>query len=328
MSTEPETEAIPGNLKGAAIQTVEDAIFTRELDDLLKDAEAMRMEHMKRAQTRNLAAIACGIVAVLAAGGGFGWFFLMQGTLIKAVACVALALAVPMLLARWAQKPLQDYAARYKTDFLPRMGRLLGGLAFHPTRGISSKILPKTGIVPQHQQYRAEDCFMGTYKGIKIVFSEAHLYVQQKEIFDGIFVLLELAGPHFEGHTIVTSDDAAIKQWRATRWQKFSSVLINNPAYITKFQMFSTNAEKAPDYVGDAFLKELSEMMDMFDNAPISAALFGRKYVFISIPCRANMFEPSHLHMPITTKTHALRCKREIEQIMSIIDILNLYKTE
>ena len=69
-------------------------------------------------------------------------------------------------------------------------------------------------------------------------------------------------------------------------------------------------------------------MGELFDDAPLSASFFGGKYLFIAIPYEKDMFEPSSVMMPVTTKEHALTCKKEIEQIISIIDILELYEAK
>ena len=40
------------------------------------------------------------------------------------------------------------------------------------------------------------------------------------------------------------------------------------------------------------------------------------------------MFEASNMYVPVATKQHALQCKKEIEQILEIIDLFELYKTD
>ena len=73
-------------------------------------------------------------------------------------------------------------------------------------------------------------------------------------------------------------------------------------------------------------LKELYEASVVFDEAELSAAFFGGKYVFLMIPYKGDMFEASNMHVPVATKQHAMHCKKEIEQILEIIDVFDLYK--
>ena len=44
------------------------------------------------------------------------------------------------------------------------------------------------------------------------------------------------------------------------------------------------------------------------------------------IPYKGDMFEASNIHIPVATKQHAMQCKREIEQILEIIDVFDLYQ--
>ena len=44
------------------------------------------------------------------------------------------------------------------------------------------------------------------------------------------------------------------------------------------------------------------------------------------IPYESDMFEPSDLFVPVQTKTQAMQCKKEIEQLLEIIDVFDLYK--
>jgi hypothetical protein len=44
------------------------------------------------------------------------------------------------------------------------------------------------------------------------------------------------------------------------------------------------------------------------------------------IPNKGDMFEPSSMFVPVSTKQHALNCKKEIERILEIIDVFEIYK--
>lgn len=309
------------------VRTLEDTKFSMDVDKLIGEAEDKRLRYMRQSRTRGGISLTFGILAVMVGGGGFGWFFLMEGDLAKALACILLGGGVTFLLNLWAQMPLRAYRKDFKINFMPQMAKLLGRLQFHPARGISAKILPRTGIVPSYEEYHAEDCFMGRYKGVKIIMSEARLKRKKDKVFDGIFVMLEIPQANFSGHTIITNDERAIKSWRQSRWQKFQDVPVTHADYGAHFHVFSTKPEaSAVKLAGDKLLKEMLEMAVLFENAPVSAAFFGGKYVFLSIGYEVDMFEPSQIELPVTTKEHALQCKREIEQILSIVDILEIYE--
>lgn len=303
------------------VQTPEDAKFALDVERLIAGAEDRRLHFMKRYRNRNFLALTLGLLAMTAGGCAFGWYFLMEADLARALGSILLAGAVPVLLGIWARGVLKAYAHDYKNNFLPQMAKILGNLQFYPSRGISAKTLAHSGLLPQHQRYIAEDCFMGRYKGVKILFSEAQLFRGKNIVFDGVLVLLEAPDAAFPGHTIVTSDERAVKSWRTSRWRKFSDMKTSSPY----FQAFSTKPQEAAALVSETLLGELLETSVLFENAPVSAAFFARNRVFLAINHHEDMFEPSNIEMPVATKAHALRCKKEIERILSIVDILELY---
>lgn len=309
---------------------VDEDRFRQNLDGLIFEAEEMRISRMKQHRARGFIAMNLGILFMLIGVGAFGWFFLMMVDIPLALLCLGLSAVPPIALNVWAGRPLKLYAREHKTSFMPKLAKALNGLSFYPERGVSAKILAKLPFLPAFDRYEAEDCFMGTYKGVKVIFSEARLFSKTHKdgaVFDGIFVLLEVPGDVIEGHTIITSNAKMVKAWEKTRWKTMSRVYVSvsNPSW-DRFHIFSTKPESAELMVGERLLKELSEASDIFEGAPISVAMFGQKYIFMMIPNDTDMFEPSNLFVPVTTNQHALQCKKEIEQILEIIDVFDLYQ--
>ena len=304
--------------------------FSVMVERLIRDAEDMRLSFMKRHRTRGNVTMTLGLISLTIGATGFGWFLFMEADILRAVGSMLLAVMIPALLQIWNNGILKDYERSYKREFLPRLAQALGGFKFHPSRGIGRKIIARTGLIPAHDIYEAEDCFLGHYKGVKVLFSEARLKTKKKYIapvFDGVFVLLEIPNAAIEGHTILTADRNAYRMWRSSRWGKLQDVPIStgNKSW-DRFQILSDNPEGAKLFIGERLLKELAEAADIFDNADISASFFKRKFVFLMIPYKGDMFEASNIHIPVATKQHAMQCKREIEQILEIIDVFDLYQ--
>lgn len=314
------------------LQRRDDVRFQHEIELLIKDAEDSRLKYMQQQRGRNLTTLFMSVIFTILGAAGFGYFFLMQGNLVMALISMVIIIVPIALLKGWAALPVKSYMRNYKTDFMPKMADLLGGLKFFPSRGISGKIVRKTGVIPPHEIYKAEDCFMGVYKNVKVIFSEARLYKDKKSkdpVFDGIFVLLETSSKIIEGHTILTADNALAKRASQTIWRKFKhlSIKTDNPSW-NRFQVFSTKPEAAELLVGEKFLKELAEAAEIFNDAPLSAVLFAGKYIFLAIPYDEDMFEASNMHIPVATKRHAMKCKKEIEQLLEIIDVFDVYKAQ
>jgi hypothetical protein len=62
-----------------------------------------------------------------------------------------------------------------------------------------------------------------------------------------------------------------------------------------------------------------------FGDANLSAVLFRGKYIFMMIPHETDMFEASDLYVPVSTQRHALSCKKEIDQLLEMLDVFDLY---
>lgn len=328
----PPAEDLPATPPAPAeeVSRERDQEFANKMDALIADAESMRLNFMKRHRTRGHIVTTVGLISIVIGASGFGWYLLMDGDILRAIVSMLVAIAIPALLYSWSNGILRAYERSYKREFLPRLASALGGFKFHPSRGISAKIISKTGIVPAHDIYTAEDCFMGKYKGVKVLFSEARLLSKAKKhepIFDGVFVLLEIPTAVIEGHTIVTADQGMVRRWRSTRWKKLREVSIKSGnADWDRFSIFSDNPEGAQLIIGEKVLKELAEAADVFDKAALSAAFFRGKFIFMMIPYLGDMFEASNIHLPVATKQHAMQCKREVEQILEIIDVFELYQ--
>lgn len=173
---------------------------------------------------------------------------------------------------------------------------------------------------------------MGRYKGVKVIFSEARLYTKgnrRDPVFSGLFALLEIPQEIFEGHTIITADPSMVARWQHSRWQKLSPVTLS-PAQKShdRFSAFSDQPQEAVSVLGERLIKELAEASEIFDDAALSAVFFRGKYVFLAIPYPHDMFEASNLHVPVTTSQYAMTCKKEVEKLLEIIDVFDLYKSQ
>lgn len=329
--TQQDTSSVElEKMKPSELHRIEESRFDKDMELVIQESEEMRIKRMMQHRTRGFIAANLSILSMLIGVGGFGWYFLMEAQLVPAFSIFLLALVPPLLMGIWAKMPLKTYIKEYKTVFMPKMANALNGMSFHPSRGVSQKILGRLAILPAFDTYKAEDCFMGMYKGVKVIFSEARLYSKSHSegaVFDGIFVLLETPEEVIDGHTIITANTKMVKAFSKTRWKKMNPVhvSVSNPKW-DKFHIYSTKPDSAELMIGEKLIKELAETAEVFDNAQISASLFGKKYIFICIPYDKDMFEASNLFVPVTTKAQALKVKKEIEQLLEIIDIFDVYK--
>lgn len=297
--------------------------FSQKLSDLTSRAEDFRMENMRRYNTRTMMALILGMISLVAGASGFGWFFLMEGNLWKALASIAAAFILPLILQYWAGGPIRAYRRNFKAQFMPVFAKALGNLHFHPKRGISETIIRKSGILPAFDRYQAEDGFIGQSEGVKLIMSEARLFKGGDLVFEGMFALVEVPGAPFEGTTILTANPA-LKQ---ALMRNLNPCPVQNPEYAARLAVFTSNSNPPPVASDERLLKEYYEMSLAFENSPLSAIFWNKRFIFTAIPHEGNMFECSNMFVPITTSTTAKQCRREVEQLLSIMDILKLYKS-
>lgn len=306
------------------IKPAPEAHFSQQMKELMARAEDFRMGKMRRYSARTGVSLILGMILMLAGASGFGWYFLMEGNLIKALGCIALGIALPAWLHYWAGGPIRSYQSEFKTQFMPDLAKTLGNLKFFPSRGISETLVKKSGIIPPFDRYEAEDCFMGRHGEVKLILSEARLSRKKRPIFEGIFVLLDTGADNFEGTTIITADQAL----RQSAAKSLKTCPVANPVYAGRLSVFTNQGNPSPLASDERLLKELYEMSVLFSDAPLSAIFWQKRHIFVAIPHAADMFECSNLFVPVTTQTTAAQCKKEIEQLLSIIDVVKLYQAQ
>lgn len=311
------------------ITFTDDQTFAAQADILIRESEALRMRYMQKSKNMSSLAVMMGLIAMIIAGLGFGWFLLMLGELVKAVACVVIAMCVPLLLSTLSRGPIKAYRRAHKTEFMPKIAKLMGNLSFDPDRAISRDILGKTGVLPPYDVYESEDCFFGRHKGVRMMLAEARLkkYGAPRDAFRGVFVLMETPHKVFEGHTIITADHEAVNKYEHTRWKSLRRVPVRseNPLW-NRFVTLSDRPDDAALFVGEKLFKELAEIADVFGKAPLTAVLFRGAYVFLMIPSKADMFEPSDMLIALPSRNQALATKREIARLVEIIDVLDIFQ--
>lgn len=294
------------------------------LDNLLEEAEEKRLNFMQRHHTFHNIFLTMMVLGALIGGGLFAWLLLVNGQPIIASLCLLVAIIIPAGLHNLADRPIKAYKLYYKNEFLPKLATVIGKLSYSQARGISHNILEKTHIVPKYDDYHAEDCFYGDYKGVKIILSEARLFRKEKMIFNGLFVLMELKEKKFEGISIYTTSRIMAKKLS----EKLDEIALPSPDKLIPLHAYTNKDDNTKLLQDPNLVNELEEMYRLFDDAELSASIFRGKFIFFMIPTVIDMFEAPDVHIPIRTRHGAKKCQKEVKQLLSIIDILELYKNE
>ena len=303
-----------------------------EVKELIQKAEDMRLKNSHSYKFRQSLFY---FVMSLSVGGSacyFVWVFLMGGSFALALGALGAGIVITPLMGYWAKMPLNNYRKTFKSEFMPALAKALGNLHYHPTGGIGMKTMIPSGIIPPHATYGAEDSFRGTFrKNIGLIVSEARMYGKNAKappIFDGLLVYLSVPKGSFKGHTIITSDHNAVKRWANTRWKKFNQIPVQQGIEAGDFRVFTTNDDEGRGLADQDFIELLHKLSHLFGNKPVSSAFYGGSRVLLMIPSDDDMFEPGEIEIPVTSHGYAMKCKREIEQILNIVDVLDVYEAD
>lgn len=80
--------------------------FTAEVKALVRDAENTRLRYMQKRQNRGFITLTIGLISGLAGASAFGWYFLMNGDLLKGAGYAALSVLPYLLPHKWADAPI------------------------------------------------------------------------------------------------------------------------------------------------------------------------------------------------------------------------------
>ena len=92
--------------------------------------------------------------------------------------------------------------------------------------------------------------------------------------------------------------------------------------------VFSDTPDEAVQLADRDLTDLLIRLSVMFDNSTLSAVFYGGNKVLLSIPYKGDMFEPGDIFMPVSTQKDMLKCKKEIEQILEAIEIIDVYEPD
>ncbi len=292
----------------------------------LQELEAIRLD--KRAAFQRRKKLAFPIAAVLTPFFGFVDYWLMF--LRNSGDDTAAGLTIVALggLWGWVSLPKRQYAQAYKTQILPDIARLFGNFDYDVKGKIPMEAMKPSKIVPEHTRYNSEDMFSGEYKGVGIHFSEIDLKKKSGKstvtVFKGLAVFLTQGTKRFHGHTMLIKDQGKIGGWLKKQTSSLQRADLVDPEFEKMFDVFTSDQVEARYLIDPAIIENLKALHKEYGGDKMMAAFYD-DHVLILIGSKINHFEPASIHTPATDPESLLAMKREIGQILSIVDRLSLY---
>ena len=232
----------------------------------------------------------------------------------------------------WVTDPKRKYRNAYKQRILPKLAKLFGDFTYTIGGQIPFHHIWPSKIVPAHDRYESEDHFIGKYKGVDIQFSEIDLKQQRRSknktyyvsIFKGLAVLLEMEGKKFYGHTILDKDKGKMSEWFKEKSSGLKRANLVDPEFEKLFDAYTNDQVEARYLIDPLMIERLKGLYEEYNGERMMAAFFDKK-MLILIESKYNHFEPADLHIPASDPRSILNMKKEIGEILSIVDRLDLY---
>lgn len=233
----------------------------------------------------------------------------------------------------WVTQPRRQYAAEYKKKILPQIAKLFGALSYDIKGRIDMAAMEPSKIIPYHDLYSAEDYFSGIYKGVEIEFSEITLQKKKRDkdgdthyitVFKGLAILLAMKNRRFYGHTILDRERSKLGEWFWQKSKSFKRADLVDPEFEKIFDVFTNDQVEARYLIDPVMIEQLKGLYAEYEGERMYAAFYDSK-MLILIASKHNHFEPAKLEIPATDPQNILSMKKEVGEILSIIDKLDLY---
>jgi len=304
--------------------------FYAECMPELEKLEGIRLDKLAIYNLRKKLATGLSVVLVPAFGYVDFWLLGLQrgdGNSFAGVTVLAMA-----ALWTWVNRPKRSYTKAYKKKILPNLASLFGNFEYQHDGKIDMDQMQPTKIIPHHHKYKSEDYFSGQYKNVAIEFCEMRLTKKKKSgkrtrtvtVFKGLAIHLKFQAKKFYGHTIVQKDQGKLGEWFKEKGSNLKRANLVDPEFEAAFDAYTNDQVEARYLIDPIMIEKIKSLYSEYNGKAISLA-FHDEQMLILIASNHNHFEPANIHTLATTPESLMSMKREIENIISIIDKLSLY---
>lgn len=356
---EPE-EAAPRN-DISDLRNLSDEEFIENCRPALLELEVLRLDKKAAYDFRKMIGLPIVIIMTPIIGYIDYWLlFLSRGDSEGAgLSLMFLAAAYWVITA-----PKRAYAKSFKETIMPRIAEMLGGLVYMIDGEIGMHKMQPSKIIPSYDRVRTEDYFTGLYKGVQVEFSEMHLTERRGSgknrrtvtTFKGLAILLSMENKKFFGHTIVDHDKSKVSEWLSEKSLGLKRARMGSPKFEELYDAYTNDQVEARYLLDPKIIERFTHLYEYYtdprqrDERPheqgwmtkLAAASKFARYGFkmnkkslraayydnrllILIESPHNHFEPADLLVPATDPVSILHMKKEVGDILSLVDALEVY---
>lgn len=308
------------------------ADFIRDGEACLKQIETLRLEKLDVFKFRRKLGIplACVVVPFL---GFIDYWLIFLRVSSSDDSIGGLSFVFLGVLYGWVTQPKRQYVKHYKKIAMPLIATLLGGFTYRLDGKIPSSILRKSKVAPSFDRYVGEDYFEGEYKGVEVLLSEIKLErkhrdskgrVRYSTVFKGLAIVINLHDKRFYGHTVVDKNKGRIGEFFREKTTSMRRADLVDPEFESLYDVFTTDQVEARYLIDPAMIERFKALQDHYDGEDVRAAFFDDSLLML-IRSDHNYFEPEGLEVPATDLRSLIQMKKEVEEVLSLVDLLRLY---
>lgn len=315
----------------------------------LRTLEGIRLNQLAQFNKRRKICIPLAIVA----SALIIMYYAMTTTWDQNVAGLLISVVVPFFLFMmmtngglfcFALYPKIKYAMMYKLEVLPKLVAAFGDFEYHTrfaprdtdislqhdklSRAMYSD-MKDAKILPRHNAFRGDDYFCGTHKGVSIQFCEMKLSQQgdkkSRKVMEGVAILLDMKSKKFLGHTIVDKDRGRLGRWVKSKGSKLKRANLVDAEFEKIFDVYTNDQVEARYLIDPVIIERLTSLYDVFGGNDMQVSFYDEGKVLIVLKSKYNFLEPSDLHVSAFDPSSIVLMKREIEQIIAVVEHLKLY---
>ncbi len=312
------------------IRNEDEKQFLKESKEHLEALEVVRQEKMKSFKWRKGIAVPLATALTPPLAYLDYWLMFLQSGSDDSFGGLSLAFLGGLYW--WVTKPRREYAREYKRKILPKLASLFGDFRYELSGMIGMNVLRPSGILPRHDKVDMEDFFTGSYQGVDIKFCEADFKQKRRgknrtyyvSVFKGLIILLDMKSKKFYGHTMLDKDRAKIAEWFKEKSDGLKRANLVDPEFEKIFDVYTNDQVEARYLIDPVMMERLKGVQEQYDGKGLTAAFYDSK-LLILIESKHNYFEPADLEIPATDPRSVISMKREIGEILSLVDRLSLY---
>lgn len=299
-----------------------DEYYWRVIYPLMVEKEKIRLKYVS--SLKKLVIIACVLIPLII---GLAYYFVCKfdssGEGVVNIMYFAVVIAAFVF-----RGPFALYKVHVKNDIMSCFIKFFDGFKYEQGRGLTSYDIKDSYIFPHFDEFSADDCFSGTYKGVGIRICEERLiqHIQGRRgkskntVFLGIALEIDM-NKNFYHHTFVRKDKGIFN--RLSYVKGFEKVALEDVVFEKEFEAYSQNQIEARYVLTTAFMERMLKLKEIYKGKSIQFSFQDSK-VLIAIDTKEDMFEPCKLLKTNLQEEQVYKVFNQFMTIFSVIDVLKL----